>query len=295
MFVESWIDNIASDKPVLIAGPTASGKSILAMHIAETAGGIIINADALQVFSNWRVLSARPSVEEERRAKHVLYGHVNGQTTYSVGHWLRDIAPHLMCQERPIIVGGTGLYFSALTKGLVDIPTIPQHFKNLSETRWKAEGLQPLIDELDDETTDSIDIQNPRRVLRAWQVKHYTGKSITAWQKETPTPLLDQRKCTAIVISSPTEWLNRRIAKRFEQMISLGALEEAQENLQLLPLNVPSLKAIGAAELMACIKGELSLAAAVEKATIATRQFAKRQRTWFRNNMKEWRRYSINF
>ena len=291
MIVESWIDNIPPDQPVLIAGPTASGKSALAIHIAETAGGIIINADALQVFSNWRLLSARPSVAEERRVKHVLYGHVDGQTNYSVGHWLRDVAPYLMRQERPIIVGGTGLYFSALTKGLVDIPIIPQNIQNLSETRWKAEGLQVLVDELDEETSDRIDIQNPMRVMRAWQVAQYTGKSITAWQRETPPPLLNQRNCTAIIFSSPSEWLNRRIEKRFEQMILLGALEEAQENLHLLPQGAPSLKAIGAAQLMAYIKGDLSLAVASEKATIATRQYAKRQRTWFGSNMKDWNKF----
>ncbi len=294
MIVANWIDKIPPDQPVLITGPTASGKSALAMYIAETAGGIIINADALQVFSNWRVLSARPSIAEERRAKHVLYGHVDGATNYSVGHWLRDITPYLICQERPIIVGGTGLYFSALTKGLVDVPTIPQDILNLSEKRWKAEGLQTLVGELDDETRDRIDTQNPMRVMRAWQVARYTGKSIIAWHKETLPPLLDQQNCTAIVFSSSAEWLNERIAKRFEKMIALGALEEARKNLHLLSLNAPSLKAIGARELMAYIRGELSLAAATDRAKIATRQYAKRQRTWFRNKMKDWHSYKPN-
>ena len=294
MIVAKWIDNIPPDKPVLIAGPTASGKSALAMYIAETAGGIIINADALQVFSNWRVLSARPSIAEERRVKHVLYGHVDGDTNYSVGHWLRDITPYLIRRERPIIVGGTGLYFSALTKGLVDIPSIPQDILNLSEKRWKAEGLQALLVELDDETRDRIDIQNPMRVMRAWQVARYTGKSIIAWHKETLPPLLDQKNCTAIMFSTSAEWLNKRIAKRFEKMIALGALDEARENLNLRSLNAPSLKAIGAGELMAYIKGEISLAAALDKATIATRQYAKRQRTWFRSKMKDWHSYRPN-
>ena len=294
MIVAKWIDNIPPDKPVLIAGPTASGKSALAMYIAETAGGIIINADALQVFSNWRVLSARPSVTEERRATHVLYGHVDGETNYSVGHWLRDIEPYLVRQERPIIVGGTGLYFSALTEGLVDIPTIPQDILNISERRWKAEGLQALVCELDDETRDRIDIQNPMRVMRAWQVARFTGKSIIAWHKETLPPLLDQQNCTTIVFSSSAEWLNKQIAKRFEKMIALGALEEARENLHLSSLNAPSMKAIGAGELMAYIRGELSLAAASDKAKTATRQYAKRQRTWFRSKMKDWHSYRPN-
>ena len=294
MLVAKWIDYIPPDQPVLIAGPTASGKSALAMYIAETAGGAIINADALQVFSNWRVLSARPSVADERRVKHVLYGHVDGETNYSVGHWIRDIAPYLIRHERPIIVGGTGLYFSALTKGLVDIPTIPQEILNLSEKRWKAEGLQVLAGELDNETRDRIDIQNPMRVLRAWQVVRYTGKSIIAWHKETLPPLLDQRNCTAIVFSSSAEWLNKRIAKRFEKMVALGALEEAQKNLHLRPLNAPSLKAIGARELMAYIRGEMSLPAASDKAKIATRQYAKRQRTWFRSKMSDWHVYIPN-
>ena len=294
MIVANWIDEIPSDKPVLITGPTASGKSALALYIAETAGGIIINADALQVFSNWRVLSARPSIAEESQAKHVLYGHVDGETKYSVGHWLRDIAPYLICQERPIIVGGTGLYFSALTKGLVDIPTIPQDILNLSEKRWKADGLQTLVGELDDETRDRIDIQNPMRVMRAWQVARHTGKSIVAWHKETLPPLLNQQTCTAIVFLSSAEWLNKRIETRFDKMIALGALEEARKNLHLCSLNAPSLKAIGAGELMAYIKGELSLAAALDKAKTATRQYAKRQRTWFRSKMKDWHSYRPN-
>ena len=294
MIVAKWIDNIPPDQPVLIAGPTASGKSALAMYIAETAGGIIVNADALQVFSNWRVLSARPSVAIERRVKHVLYGHVDGEANYSVGHWLRDIAPYLTRRERPIIVGGTGLYFSALTKGLVDIPTIPQDIQNLSEKRWKAKGLQALVSDLDDETRDRIDIQNPMRVMRAWQVAMYTGKSIIAWQRETPPPLLDQKNCAPIVLSTSAEWLNKRIAQRFEKMIALGVLEEARKNLHLHSKNAPSLKAIGAGELMAYIKGELSLAAASDKAKIATRQYAKRQRTWFRNKMNDWHSYKPN-
>ena len=291
MIVNNWVNDIPPDKPVLIAGPTACGKSALALHLAETAGGIIINADAIQVFANWRVLSARPSVADECRAKHVLYGHVDGQTNYSVGHWLRDIAPYLMHQERPIIVGGTGLYFSALTKGLVGIPAIPKEIQDQSETRWKADGLQTLVGELDEETRNRIDIQNPMRVLRAWQVAQYTGRSIVAWQRETPDPLLNQQNCVEIVFSTPTEWLNRRITQRFEQMISLGVLEEARKNLHLRDLNAPSLRAIGAAELMSHLKGELLLSEALEKALIATRQYAKRQRTWFRNNMKGWCRY----
>ena len=288
MQIPQWIADIPPHQPVLIAGPTASGKSALALHIAQSQGGVIINADALQVYSNWRILTARPTQKEESRAVHALYGHVDGQTHYSVGQWLRDIIPFMTGDMRPIIVGGTGLYFSALTRGLVDIPAIPSDIQNLCEKRWKTEGIAALAEELDDATRARIDLQNPMRVMRAWQVWRHTGKSLIDWQNETPPPLLELKTCSAIVFSTSTDWLNASIAQRFDQMVECGALDEARENFDNFLRSSPSSKAIGAAELISHLQGTLTLQEAIEQANIATRQYAKRQRTWFRSNMQKW-------
>ena len=286
--IPQWIADIPPHQPVLIAGPTASGKSALALHIAQSKGGVIINADALQVYSNWRILTARPTQKEESRAVHALYGHVDGQTHYSVGKWLRDIIPFITGDMRPIIVGGTGLYFSALTQGLVNIPAIPKDVQDLCVQRWETEGITALAGELDDTTRARIDLQNPMRVIRAWQVWRYTGKSLIDWQNETPSPHLNLNTCSAIVFSTSKEWLNARIARRFKQMVECGALDEARENFDNFSRRSPSCTAIGAAELISHLKGTLTLQEAIEQANIATRQYAKRQRTWFRSNMQKW-------
>ena len=288
MQIPQWIADIPPHQPVLIAGPTASGKSALALHIAQSKGGVIINADALQVYSNWRILTARPTQKEESRAVHALYGHVDGQTHYSVGKWLRDIIPFITGDMRPIIVGGTGLYFSALTQGLVNIPAIPKDVQDLCVQRWETEGITALAGELDDTTRARIDLQNPMRVMRAWQVWRHTGKSLIDWQNETPPPLLELKTCSAIVFSTSTDWLNARIAQRFDQMVECGALDEARENFDNFSRISPSGKAIGATELISHLKGTLTLQDAIEQANIATRQYAKRQRTWFRSNMQKW-------
>lgn len=277
-----------STQPILIAGPTASGKSSLALEIAEAQGGIIINADAIQVFDNWRVLTARPSAEDESRAVHKLYGHVAGDHEYSVGHWLRDLTPLLTGPERPIIVGGTGLYFTALTKGLADIPATPANIRQTANERIAKEGHTALLAELDDETLERIDQLNPMRVQRAWEVQTSTGRGIAAWQDDTPAPLLPLTECQPILFDVDRDWLNNRIETRFSQMIEMGALEEAKENLASWHPDLPSAKAIGAPELIGHLKGELTLQEAKLLATISTRQFAKRQRTWFRSKMGQW-------
>ncbi len=292
----SQFDAISPAQPVLIAGPTASGKSALALEIAERQGGIIVNADALQVFENWRVLTARPPVEDEARAPHVLYGHVPGDAPYSVGHWLRDVTPYLTGPERPIIVGGTGLYFSALTEGLVEIPETPAELRAEADARRAAEGghegLLAELDAEDPETAQKIDRLNPMRVQRAWEVLRATGRGLAALQADTPPPLLPLSNCAAFVMDADKDWLNARIAMRFEMMLDQGALEEAETNLPTWDPAAPSSKAIGAPELIAYLRGEMTLAAAKEAATVATRQYAKRQRTWFRARMKAYHKIS---
>jgi tRNA dimethylallyltransferase len=257
------IDKIPRDKPVLIAGPTASGKSSLALAIAEHGGGAIINADALQVFACWRSLSARPDASEVARAPHHLYGHVPYTTRYSTGHWLRDIAP-LLTGPRPIIVGGTGLNFTSLTEGLAEIPEIPSDIKDQANDL----NLETMLTALDQRTTDTMDTANRARVQRAYEVLKTTGRSIRDWQDETPAPLLPLDQTYPIVPTAEKDWLNERMERRFDQMLEQGA--------------------IGGPELIAYLRGEISLEEAKIRANIATRRYAKRQRSWFRARMKDW-------
>ncbi len=281
--------DIPANRPVLIAGPTASGKSALALEIARTQGGVIINADAIQVYANWRILTARPTSKEEADQPHRLYGHIPGDADYSVGHWLRDLKPLLQGSELPIIVGGTGLYFTALTEGLADIPATPPDIRAIADARIAEHGHTPLLDELDQQTRARLDVLNPMRVQRAWEVQQATGRGLAAWQDDTPPPLLPLQRTTPILFDVDRDWLNDRIARRFDLMLEQGALDEARANLPTWNPAHLSAKAIGAPELIAHLRGELTLDQARENATIATRQFAKRQRTWFRSKMKRWR------
>nr|WP_040483114.1 tRNA (adenosine(37)-N6)-dimethylallyltransferase MiaA [Yoonia vestfoldensis] len=275
---------IAPDTPVLIAGPTASGKSALALQIATQQGGVIINADALQVFAGWQVLTARPSADDLARAPHALYGHVPFDAPYSVGHWLRDLAPLLQGALRPIIVGGTGLNFHALTCGLADIPATPDVIRAEADQI----ALPDLIAALDDATRDRIDLQNRARVQRAWEVWRATGRSLADWQDATPAPLLALDRTVAITLDAPKDWLDARIARRFDAMLDTGALDEARAMLAHWNPAHQSAKAIGAPDLIAHLQGQISLPQARDAAIIASRQYAKRQRTWFRARHKAW-------
>lgn len=274
------------ERPVLIAGPTASGKSALAMRIADIAGGVIVNADALQVFADWRVLTARPSAADEADLPHALYGHVPGDMAYSVGHWLRDVAP-LPDGARPIIVGGTGLYFSALTEGLAEIPETPPDIRAEADA-LRAEGVAALLAGVDAETAARIDRQNPMRVQRAWEVLRTTGRGLAAWQDETGPPLLPLSDTLPVVVHADPDGLAARIARRFDLMLKAGVLDEARAHLADWDPARPSSKAIGAAELVAHLRGETTLDTARTKAIVLSRQYAKRQRTWFRARMKDW-------
>ena len=284
---------ISAQTPVLIAGPTASGKSALALEIAERLGGVIINADSMQVYDGWRVLTARPGPEEEARAPHRLYGHVPQAGAYSVGHWLRDVAPLLNDGERPIIVGGTGLYFTALTEGLADIPPTPAAIRAEADAMRRQGALPAMIAALDTATAKRIDLRNPMRVQRAWEVQRVTGRGLADWQDSTPPPLLALEDCQALLLDVDPGWLNARIARRLAAMLKAGALDEVRANMTLLDGGHPSARAIGAPELAAHLRGEASLGVAQEAAIIATRQFAKRQRTWFRARMRNWQHITL--
>lgn len=287
--MQTVINTLAPDRPVLIAGPTASGKSALALAIAARQGGVVVNADALQVFANWRILTARPSRDEESVAPHALYGHVPGDRDYSVGHWLRDVTPFLVDGPRPIIIGGTGLYFSALTEGLADIPPTPPEVRARADARLAAEGREALLAELDAATAARIDRLNPARVQRAWEVQEATGRGLAAWQDATPPPLLPLAHAQPIVVDADRDWLRARIARRFDAMLAAGALEEARANLAGWSDSLPSAKAIGARELIAHLRGEIDIDTARARAITASQQYAKRQRTWFRARMGDWR------
>jgi tRNA dimethylallyltransferase len=284
--------SIPRDLPVLIAGPTAAGKSALALAIAAAQGGVIVNADALQVYDGWRILTARPGPEEEARAPHALYGHVPFEAEYSAGDWLRAVIPLIDGPVRPIIVGGTGLNFRALTEGLAEIPPVPAAVRAAAEARETADLLADLA-RGDPAILARIDRQNPARLRRAWEVWQATGRPLSDWQADTPAPALPLARSVALVLDADRDWLAGRIARRFDAMLAAGALEEARANLPRWDRAGGARKAIGAPELIAHLRGEMTLAAAREAAIIASRQYAKRQRTWFRARMGGWRHIAL--
>ena len=281
------VAQISREAPVLIAGPTASGKSALAMEIAARDGRVIVNADALQVYGCWRVLTARPSAADEAALPHALYGHVGRQETYSTGRWLREVVPLL---GRPVvIVGGTGLNFAALTEGLADIPAVPAEVRAEADARVAAEGFGGLLAELDPATAARIDRRNGARIQRAWEVLRATGRGLAAWQDDTPAPALPLSHAEALVLRPAVDWLDARIARRFQAMIEGGALEEVRAALPDWSPRLPSSRAIGAPELVAYLNGLTTRSEAIFAAVLASRRYAKRQRTWFRSRMTDWR------
>ena len=277
---------IPPDRPVLIAGPTASGKSALAMAIAREQGGVIVNADASQVYDCWRLITARPTAAEERDLPHRLYGHVPWHAPYSAGHWLREVAELLDGPDRPIITGGTGLYFTALTRGIADIPPIPPDIR----ARGDGLALDELLGGIDPATAAGLDLANRARVQRAWEVQAATGRGLSDWQAHTPPPLLALKDAVPVVFDLPREQLANRIARRFDRMLERGALDEVAAMLDHHDPSLPAFRAIGVPELVAHLRGDMTLEQARAQATTATRRFAKRQRTWFRARMQGWHR-----
>lgn len=285
------LSTISCELPVLIAGPTASGKSALALDLAARDGRVVVNADALQVYANWRILTARPSVQDESLAPHALYGHIARDGAWSVGHWLRAVLPFL---DRPVvIVGGTGLYFSALTEGLAEIPPTPAAIRAEADRIRLTEGPAALLATLDPATAARIDRQNPARIQRAWEVLQTTGRGLADWQADTAAPALPLSKAQPLVLRPDVAWLNDRIDRRFDAMISQGALDEVRAELPCWDPQRPSSRAIGAPELIAHLQGRMGLAEAVTAAKIASRQYAKRQRTWFRSRMGDWHEVAL--
>jgi tRNA dimethylallyltransferase len=286
MKMQAVLSRISRERPVLIAGPTASGKSALAMELAARDGRLIVNADALQVYANWRILTARPSEAEEAALPHALYGHVARGAAYSVGEWLREVVPLL---QRPVvIVGGTGLYFMALTEGLADVPPVPPEVRAEGDALRASGGVAALLAGVDAATAARIDRQNGARVQRAWEVLRATGRGLAEWQAATPPPPVPRAAAEALVLQPEVGWLDARIAARFQAMIAAGVLEEVRAERPQWSPELPSAKAIGAPELIAHLRGESTLSAAIFASVLASRQYAKRQRTWFRSRMSDW-------
>jgi len=275
-------------RPVLIAGPTASGKSALAVGIARAQGRVVVNADALQVWSCWRVLSARPTPAEEAGVPHLLFGHMDPGAAYSVGHWLREVAGVLSRHPAPVIVGGTGLYLSALTEGLADIPTTPHAVRAEADRRMAEGGPSPMLAALDAATRARVDPANPARIQRAWEVWRATGRGLAAWQDETGPALIPRGAAHCLRIDCDRDWLAGRIDARFDQMMEAGALDEVAAMLPRWRPTALWAKAIGAPDLVSYLRGEQTLADAISAAKAASRQYAKRQRTWLRRRMAGW-------
>jgi tRNA dimethylallyltransferase len=276
---------------VLIAGPTASGKSHQALALAQEIGGVVINADSMQVYRQAPLLTAQPSEADKARAPHLLYGHVSVQEAYSVGAW-RDDAIAALAQARamgrtPIFVGGTGLYFMALTDGLVDIPPVPSEVRDDARALLAQIGVEALHARLaarDPLTASRLRATDPQRVLRAYEVFQATGRPLAQWQNAPAEPVLKDQKIAAFVLDPPRSELRLRIAQRFAVMMEQGGLEEAQK-LEGLDPALPAAKLLGLRPLQALAAGSLTEPVALEAAVTATRQFAKRQMTWFRHRM----------
>lgn len=283
-------------RPVIIAGPTASGKSELALRIAERDGGCVVNADALQVYGCWRVLTARPDEADTARAPHALYGHVAGDGRYSVGAWLRDFETVLddlhARGQRPVIAGGSGLYLSALTEGLADIPEVPACVRADSQellSSGRIEVMHADLERGDAVTWGGIDRNNPMRVQRAWEVLRATGRGLSEWQRMKPPPVLRKEACDLFVLNAEKTLLNNVIEKRFRKMVEGGALtESAAYRAAGYDPALPSAQVLGHAELVAHLDGLITMDEAVTRASVATRRFAKRQRSWFRSRMSDW-------
>jgi tRNA dimethylallyltransferase len=281
---------------VLIAGPTASGKSCTALTLAKATNGVIVNADSMQVYREAPILTAMPSDEDRRAVPHLLYGHVSVLELYSTGRYLEDATRALDEARRlgklPIFTGGTGLYFSVLTEGISDIPKVPAEVRARVRARYEKIGVAALHAELaarDPETASKVRPSDPQRVMRATEVFEATGRPLAHWQRDVGKPVLDGLKLARFVMNVPRAELRARIEMRFKAMLCEGALQEA-EALRGLDPSLPAAKILGFRELWALQDGALPEAEAVELAVTATRQYAKRQTTWFRNRMADWDR-----
>ncbi|MBV9566551.1 MAG: tRNA (adenosine(37)-N6)-dimethylallyltransferase MiaA [Hyphomicrobiales bacterium] len=282
---------------ILIAGPTASGKSALAIRLARRFSGVVINCDSMQVYRDLRIVTARPSAEDERAVPHLLFGHVDAALNWSVGLWLGDAAGALaQARERglvPILVGGTGLYFKALTQGLSAMPPVPETVRRKVRELAQAQAspeLHRMLAAKDPLGAAKLRPSDRQRIIRALEIFEATGRSLREWQEgERPSPLLAPEPCVRLFLEPDRDELRRRIDQRFEAMLAQGALDEIRRlAARRLDPSLPAMRAHGVPWLLAHLRGEISLADAALAAKADTRRYARRQFTWFRHQMPGW-------
>jgi len=282
-------------KAVLIAGPTASGKSALALELAQKTGGVVINTDSMQVYRDLRIITARPTQAEEALVPHRLYGHVDAAVNFSAGAWVADAAQMLAeakaAQRLPIFVGGSGLYFKALTRGLSAVPPIPAEVRESVRARLECDGVEALHAELARRDPGSAERLKPRdraRIARALEVVEATGRALTDWHREGLPPLLPPGEFAALFLAPGRDELYARIDARFDAMLAAGAVEEVEAlaSRKLDPL-LPAMKAHGVPALIRHLQGEITREEASGIGRADTRHYAKRQFTWFRHQLPE--------
>lgn len=286
---------MSSKSAVLIAGPTASGKSALALQLAARMDGVVINADSMQVYRDLQVITARPTGGEMQEAPHRLYGHIDAAEIYSAGRWLREaeaeIAAVRGAGKTAIVIGGTGLYFSALLKGLSAVPEVSadvrQQIRDLGDSK-DNDALHAMLTMRDPRTAAEIRVSDRQRILRALEVVEATGRGLAAWREEPGVPVLHSGDYRAIFLETDREMLGRRIDARFDKMLAEGALDEVKVlQARNLDPRMPAMKAHGVPWLIQYLNGEITLEEAAAQGKRDTRQYAKRQETWFRNQLPE--------
>ncbi|MBX3521854.1 MAG: tRNA (adenosine(37)-N6)-dimethylallyltransferase MiaA [Xanthobacteraceae bacterium] len=280
---------------ILVAGPTASGKSALALELAARGDGIVINADSMQVYRDLRIITARPTDEEMNGAPHKLYGHAGAEEIYSAGRWLREaeaeIAAARAAGKTAIVIGGTGLYFSALLKGLSAVPEVSaevrRQIRDLGDTK-ENKALHALLIARDPRTAAEIRVSDRQRILRALEVVEATGRGLAEWREEPGVPVLNSGDYQAIFLETDREALGTRIDARFDKMLAEGTLDEVKAlAARNLDPKMPAMKAHGVPWLIKYLNGEMPLEEAAAQGKRDTRQYAKRQETWFRNQLPE--------
>lgn len=285
-------------RAILIAGPTASGKSALAISLAREVDGVVVNADSMQLYKDLRIVSARPSREEERLVPHRLYGVLSACEPFSTGAWLRRMDAELRsiwsAGQVPVLVGGTGLYFKALTEGFAELPPIPDAVRAKARQLADEEGVEALKAALEaaGDRAGAASLNDPQRLARALEVVLATGRTLSDWQSEQHgAPVLDPSRCVALVLAPPRPWLHERIERRARLMLDQPGLDEVSALLaRNLPWSLPAMRAIGVKEIAAFHNGDADLVETAYRLTVATRQYAKRQETWFKNQMAGWQR-----
>ena len=288
-------------KIILIYGPTASGKSKFAVDLAKKINGEIINADSMQVYRELKILSARPYQKDYKKIRHHLYGFQNAKKSFSTGHWLKLVNQKILDIKKrkkvPILVGGTGLYFKALTEGLVKIPNIPVKFRNKIRSLHKRIGAKNFflkLTRLDPLVKKHLNALDSQRVIRAYEIKSFTKKSMYEWFKNTKSKH-EKTDFYKIYIDFPRDELIKQINLRSSEMINKGAISEVKKFIKLkVPKDKTASKAIGMSEIKEFLNKKIKISELIEKISIKTRQYAKRQTTWGRGHMSDWNKIKSN-